>query len=210
MARQTVAPERRVELPPLWAACDGDTIHAGVRVGAQSRQGLERLCRYLLRPPLARSRLEPQRDGTILLRLHRTWSDGTAALSFTSLELIEKLAALIPRPRTNQIFYTGVFAPASKWRAEIVPRRPETQSGGCRSRGGGGLPCAAPLGRYRWADLLARAFEVSPFAWPQCNGRMELRAVVIGPPAPTRILAGLEAAVARSRAPPATAAAGEA
>ncbi|MBX2796004.1 MAG: transposase, partial [Myxococcales bacterium] len=32
-------------------------VHAGVAVGPRDRQGLERLARYLCRPPLAKARL---------------------------------------------------------------------------------------------------------------------------------------------------------
>ena len=74
----------------------GYSIHAGTVVGAQNREGLERLCRYVLRPPLAKSRLEERDDGNLMLHLSRTWSDGTAALVFSPLELVEKLASLIP------------------------------------------------------------------------------------------------------------------
>jgi hypothetical protein len=34
--------------------------------------------------------------------------------------LLEKLAALIPRPRTNLVVYHGVLAPHSGWRARVV------------------------------------------------------------------------------------------
>ena len=36
---------------------DGFSLHAGVRVHANDRKGLERLCRYVTRPPLAVERL---------------------------------------------------------------------------------------------------------------------------------------------------------
>jgi hypothetical protein len=36
------------------------------------------------------------------------------------LELLEKLAALIPRPRINLVLYHGVLAPHSDWRARVV------------------------------------------------------------------------------------------
>lgn len=36
------------------------------------------------------------------------------------MELIEKLAALTPRPRINLILYHGVLAPHARWRARVV------------------------------------------------------------------------------------------
>ena len=45
----------------------------------------------------------------------------------TPLELVERLAAMIPPPRKNQILYHGVLAPRSAWRKQVVPgpRPPE-------------------------------------------------------------------------------------
>ena len=111
-------------------------------------------------PPLAKSRLEEREDGNLMLRLSRTWSDGTAALVFSPLELVEKLAALIPQPRTNQIIYTGVFAPAASWRDAVVPVAVERESEGALKKGSSG-PCPAKKGKYYWADLLWRVFSVN-------------------------------------------------
>jgi hypothetical protein len=56
---------RKVDLPPRCAAFEGYNLHAGVGLGARERDALERLCRYLLRPPLARDRLQRHPDGTV-------------------------------------------------------------------------------------------------------------------------------------------------
>ena len=37
------------------------------------------------------------------------------------LELLEKVSALVPAPRSHLVRYSGVLAPASKWRPLIVP-----------------------------------------------------------------------------------------
>ena len=42
------------------------------------------------------------------------------------LELMEKLAALVPAPRANLIHFRGVVAPAAKWRTSIVPGYTDT------------------------------------------------------------------------------------
>jgi hypothetical protein len=56
-------------LPSLCARKDGFSLHAGVAVHANDRLGLERLCRYGLRPPLAQGRLAESSDGTLLYML---------------------------------------------------------------------------------------------------------------------------------------------
>jgi hypothetical protein len=60
---------RPYRLPAQCASCDGYGLHAGVVIGARDRKGLERLCRYIARPPLAKSRLETRDDGTVVIRL---------------------------------------------------------------------------------------------------------------------------------------------
>src|SRR5215813_10085051 len=63
--------------------------------------GLERLCRYVLRPPFAQERLRLRSDGRIALELKTAWHDGTRELVFEPSELLERLAAMTPRPETN-------------------------------------------------------------------------------------------------------------
>ena len=75
-------------LPPLCASCDGYTVHAGVVIGARNRKGLEQLCRYIARPPLAKERVEALPDGRVRIQLKRAWSDGTTALELSRLELV--------------------------------------------------------------------------------------------------------------------------
>src|SRR5438128_12394102 len=83
---------------PCQAHLEGFDLHANLAVRADDRQGLERLCRYVLRPPVARDRLELTADGRVLVILKGEWSDGTTHLLFEPVELLEKLAALTPRP----------------------------------------------------------------------------------------------------------------
>jgi len=100
---------------PAQAHEDFD-LHANLFVPAEDRARLEQLCRYLLRPPGAQDRLRLTGDGRILLELKSAWHDGTGHLLFEPLELLEKLAALIPRPRINLVLYHGVLAPHARWR----------------------------------------------------------------------------------------------
>ena len=46
----------------------------------------------------------------------------------TPLELLARLSALCPPPRFPLLRYSGVLAPASKWRRAIVPRAPEPKA----------------------------------------------------------------------------------
>ena len=48
----------------------------------------------------------------------------------TPLELLARLAAIVPPPRYPLSTYHGVLAPASRWRAQVVPR-PRDVPAGC-------------------------------------------------------------------------------
>src|SRR3989441_4714275 len=88
---------------PRHAYLAGFDLHANVAVPAADRTRLEQLCRYLLRPAVAQDRLRLLDDGRIVLTLKTAWADGTRHLVFEPLTLLEKLAALTPRPRINLV-----------------------------------------------------------------------------------------------------------
>src|SRR2546428_598618 len=81
---------------PGQAHLEGFDLHANVWVSGNDRAGLERLCRYVLRPPFAQERLRLRSDGRIALELKTAWRDGTRELVFEPLELLERLAAMTP------------------------------------------------------------------------------------------------------------------
>lgn len=66
------------------------------------------------------------------------------------LEFMERLAAVVPRPRLHRSGFTGVLAAKTKLRSQIVPalaeRAPETSSEDAHAQG-------APV-RMSWARLL--------------------------------------------------------
>ena len=192
---------REYALPPRCAGYEGYNLHAGVAMAARNRSGLERLCRYVQRPPLAQERLSRKPDGTIVVGMKRVWSDGTAAVEFSPMELTERLCALVPPPYSNQVIYRGVLAGNAAWRSEVVPKPPKYKP---RERLTRRLPKGLPSERPGWADLLWRVFEKDGFECPRCGGRLVLRAVVPAPAA-----AGLLETLERAVGPPSTRSADE-
>jgi hypothetical protein len=119
-ARDTAAVTSR---GPRQAHLEGFDLHANVWVPANDRAGVERLCRYVLRPPFAQERLRLRGDGRVALELKRAWHDGTRELVFEPLEFLERLAAMTPRPETNLLICHGVLAPRARWRTRVVAYR---------------------------------------------------------------------------------------
>jgi len=107
---------------PRCAQVEGFSLHAQTAVQALDRAGLERLCRYGLRSSFALSRLSEREDGRLTYRLKRPWPDGRTELVLEPLELMRRLAHLIPPARSHLVRYHGGFAPASSIRSAIRPR----------------------------------------------------------------------------------------
>lgn len=136
------------------AHLEGFDLHANVDVPAGDHTRLEHLCRYVLRPPVAQDALELTPEGKVLLRLRRPWRDGTRAIRFEPFELLEKLAAMVPRPRSNLLLYHGAFAPRGRCREGTDPwpwAEPESWNPAPRSEAAG--PTAEP-GTEATADHL--------------------------------------------------------
>jgi hypothetical protein len=51
-----------------------------------------------------------------------------ARLVLSPLEFMQRLAALVPRPRLHLIRYHGVLAPNARLRARVVPQGPPAQA----------------------------------------------------------------------------------
>ena len=129
-------------------------------IGRGTRDGLERLCRYVLRPPLARTRLQRRGDGLLVLTLRKPYANGTTDFLFSEVELAQRLAALVPPARKNSVSYHGVLAPRHRFRNQVIPEPPAHTEERTRLT-------KKPRGRSRWhawADLLWRVFEVDGLA----------------------------------------------
>jgi len=177
----------------LCAEMHGFSLHAGVRCGTDQRKQLERLCRYITRPVIANERLKLDGSGDVVLQLKSAWRNGTTHIRMSPLEFMQRLAALVPRPRLHLIRFHGVLAPNAKLRAAIVPGSAQNV----------GVPtCEQAHGapaRMGWARLLKRVFDIDLEHCPQCGGEFRIIAAIEEPAVIAKILAhlGLPA-----RAPP--------
>jgi Putative transposase len=220
-ALQAAEVERRIRYPDPFpharrsAFLDGFSLHAGVRIHANDRAGLERLCRYALRPPLALRRLSRDEAGQLVYRMKRP-RGGSMFLLLTPDQLLARLATLVPPPRTHGVRYHGVFAPHSSARRRVVPPAPAASPPASPVAEVAGRGAASddepvkvePPRTYRvpWADLLKKVFALDILACPECSGRLKLIAFIASEAVARRILdhLGLDATgppLARARVP---------
>ena len=192
-------PVTGVRTAPLCFASRGFSLHAARRIAGPDRRGLERLCRYVARPALASGRLRLLASQRLCFALKTPWSDGTRHLLLSPMELLEKLAALVPPPRLHLLRYHGVLAPRARDRGRIVPAQPVEESTAA-DRASSAPPCAH---RLRWAALLARVFSSDLSACATCGGRLRIVAALTDPASIRTYLEGVGLpGVPPPRAPP--------
>jgi hypothetical protein len=162
----------------------GFSLHAGVHVPANRRGRLEKLCRYIARPPLATERLSIDEQNRILYALRHPYS-GKTHVVFTPRTLLERLCAMVPPPRRHLLTYHGALAPASSWRSDVVPQPAARKSSS--SAAGDGVSGGAPKGSYRWAELMKRAFDVDVLVC-ECGAQREVISCITERAARGRIL----------------------
>ena len=180
---------------PFTASRDGFSINAAVSCQADDRRALERVCRYMARPPIAESRLSVDGDGLVVYELKRPFRDGTTHVLFEPIDFIARLAALVPRPRAHLVRYHGVFAPNARHRRLIVPRHPRTHTP--QGENTSEIP-TAPL---TWMARLNRVFAIDVESCPKCGAKLHVISEVTEPIVIARILEHVKQRERRDRNP---------
>jgi hypothetical protein len=120
-----------------WDHSGGFSVDAAVRIEGNDRAGLERLLRYdrrkspfrdCARPPFALEHLHQRDAEHLVYHCPKPRPDRPCDLVLTPLELIDRIAALVPRPRTHRHRYydqrkslwNGVLAPNAPLRAAVM------------------------------------------------------------------------------------------
>src|SRR5215470_10129308 len=106
---------------PRCANVHGFSLHAQTHIPAHRRDQLEQLLRSTARGAVSLERLTQDANGDLVYTFTHPWSDGTTGITLSPLELLEKLAALIPLPHVHLVRYGGCLAPHSHLRGTILP-----------------------------------------------------------------------------------------
>jgi hypothetical protein len=198
----TAAPDTG-RLKKRAAYLNGFSLHAAVHLHANDREGLAHLCGYGARPPFSQERLSALPDGRLSYRLKRPLGDGRQVLLLQPTELLRRLATLVPPPRAHLVRYHGVFAPASRWRSQVIPplpvvtlsaNEPPCPLAPAQSEAPAATATNAPAfdqataearrtadpSRIPWAELLMRVFREDVLACP-CGGRRVVLAYLTQP-----------------------------
>src|SRR2546430_2429822 len=179
--------ERPARTGPGSASMHGFSVHANTAIPAHRRDQLERLIRYTARGAVSLERLQEEANGDLLYTFTHPWSDGTTGIRLAPLELLEKLAALVPLPRVHLVRYGGCLAPHSSLRGAIRPT--------LRQQGVDGEETPTGTPYWPWARLLSRVFGLDMSTCPFCRrGSLRIIAVITQESVITRILRHLQLA----------------
>ena len=175
-----------------------------MRVAAEDRDALERLCRYMARPAVAAGRVSVLPDGTVAYRVKSPRSAGATHRLMTPMEFMARWSTRVPPPRAPLVRYHGVIAPNSPWRVAVVPR-PTVAARTCPGAAGGEgtrpeTPPQAPpkTRRIEWARRRWRVWGVDVLACG-CGGRLKVIAAITERAAIVRILTHLGRATEEPR-----------
>ena len=107
------------------------------------------------------------------------------------LDLMARLAALVPPPRMHLTRYHGVFAPHSRLRAAVTPAGRGMRARPSSTPERGPPPTPRPVA-MSWARRLKRVFGVEIERCARCRGRLVIMASIEEPAVIARILAHVE------------------
>jgi len=158
--------DERTELLLSWRHT-GFSVHDRVRVEPEDQPAVERLARYIMRPPISLERMVWDGAGEVRYRRkqgHEStgWNEREVE-AFDPGEFLARVIMHIPEPKRHLVRYYGWYSNVSRGKR----RKAEAESGEV----GGAAPdsCAARAEardtramRRSWAQLIKRIYEVDP------------------------------------------------
>lgn len=138
---------------------------------------------------MSEKRLSLTPNGNVRYQLKTPYRDGTTHVIFEPLDLIARVAALVPKPRVNLTRFHGVFAPNSQYRARVTPAK-RGKGGRQVTPAGAEEPTAAERrASMTWAQRLRRVFNIDIETCPACGGSVRIVACIEDPDVIGKILA---------------------
>jgi hypothetical protein len=135
--------------------------------------------------------------GQVELELKTPWRDGTTHQVMSPLEFMQRLGALVPRPRLHLLRFHGVLAPNAKPRSLGVAQGPEARVRASDAKAV--TECEAETTqrqgrpkRISWARLLRRVFDIDRQHCPNgASGELRIIAAILQRPVIGKILTHL-------------------
>ncbi len=187
----------------------GFSVDASPTVWPQDTQGLERLCRYLLRCPLSLSRIHWMPGAKTLFyegksAHHDPLASHPQGETLDILEFLARVLTQIPEPRTHGVRYFGAYS--SKARAYRKKANLTLESlGGPKDSNIQDETQLSPKKRAAlrksWAQLIKRVYQTDPLKC-ECGGTLRVISFITEQKVIRKILTHLQKRKNVSRPPP--------
>jgi hypothetical protein len=163
----------------------GFSVHNRMRVEPEDQSAVERLARYIMRPPISLKRMRWNGDGEVRYRrkcghessgLHLDPEEG-----FDPSEFLARVIMHIPEPRRHLVRYYGAYSNVSRGKRRLSKEAacPSGEGHAPSVRGKKNLGPDARAFRQSWAQLIKRIYEVDPLVCPTCGSEMKVIAFII-------------------------------
>ena len=140
----------------------GFQVFRGEQIRAGDADSLERLSRYIVRSPIALSRMTYDRENALVSYSGKATG---ATKVYPALDFLAQLIAQTPAPREQMVRYLGYYSNKSRGmrKKETIKDSEATQA----------VPSRRP-GSKRWARLIAKVYLVDPLTCPKCQKPMKI------------------------------------
>jgi len=162
----------------------GFSVHGRQLVMPDEGERLERLARYLTRPPLSIASVHLGDDGQVVVETPPDPRSGQTIKRLDVLQWIHAVTSQIPDPRCHVTRYYGRHANRARGAQHdsSVPGQTEPPDDTAFTK----------ARRACWARLLKRIFEVDPLLCPRCGAEMAVISVITEPDTIDQILRHLD------------------
>jgi hypothetical protein len=181
----------------------GFSVFVGPPMPPEDPDRLERMARYLTRPPLAVGSVHLTPEGQVLISTPPDPRTGESAKILDPLEWIHAITTQIPDPHQHLTRFYGAYANRNRngFRAqnESPPVPPLADS--VPKDGDDSFTASR---KKNWARLMRKILEVDPLRCARCGATMKVIAVITDPATVDKILAHLRSGRGpiEARAPP--------
>src|SRR5262249_12941374 len=135
------------------------------------REQVDQRIRSTARGAVSLARLAQDTNGDRISTCTPPWSDGTTGMRRAPLELLEKLAALVPLPHVHLVRYGGCLGPHRHLRGSLIPTP--------RQQGGDGAETERDPPSWTGAQLWGRVCQLEMITCPfGQRGALRLIAVI--------------------------------
>lgn len=186
LKKEGLLSDERIKLLLSWRHT-GFSVDASVRVDAGDTKALERVARYILRPPVSLERLSwHEATGEVSYTAKAASSGHTQSERFDPHDFLARVIMHVPEPKLHTARFYGEYSSVArgKRRAEKAEQLSPEPDAGTEE------PSSEERRRMRrsWAQSLKRVYELNPLTCLDCGAEMRVISFILDPKVIDKIL----------------------